>query len=87
MGTINSILAKVQGLLNGEPLRLVAYGADGVVIIVSQIAVVTGIWQNAPSLDVILVAVTGATALVTEFVRSIVSSPNTVAALGGPPAP
>lgn len=87
MGALNSILAKVQDLLNGEPLRLVSYGAIGVVIIVSQIAVITGIWQNAPSLDTVLVAVTGATALITEFVRSIVSSPNTVAALGGPPAP
>lgn len=79
------LAAKLQPLLAGEPLRAITYGAVALVWIVSRALVITGILPIAPSVDAILIAVTGAisiiAAAIAEFARRWTYSPASVAAI------
>jgi len=81
VNTLNALLAKVETLLQGEPLRLITYGAIAVVLVVSRILALVGVWPDATPMDAVLVAVGAAFAALNEVIRSIVSSPATVAAV------
>lgn len=81
------MLDKVRALLEGEPARMISYGAVVVVWIVTRVMVYLNIVEVAPDFDAILVAVTAAIALVTETIRRFVYSPATVnrMVMGGRP--
>jgi hypothetical protein len=80
MSFINSILDKARGLLQGEPLRLIGYGA-GIVIYLAAKAL-----GNIPDLPLeqALIQATAAIAVlasVIETIRRFTYSPATVAAI------
>lgn len=84
---MDALAVKVQGLLQGEPLRLIVYGAAVVVWLATRIAppiaAAFGITLNfaAINLDSALLTATAAAAALTEIARRFVYSPNTVAAV------
>lgn len=75
------LLNALRGVLQGNPLRAIGYGAIAVVFLVSQAAVLLGYSKAAPDLDTISVAVAASVAFVTELARKYVYSPNSVAAI------
>jgi len=77
--TISDIARAVQGLLQGEPLRVISYGAIAVAWLVAQAAVALGYMDKAPGFDAIAVGVTVAVGALTELARRLVYSPATVA--------
>lgn len=81
MVSLNVILSKVEGLLQGEPLRLITYGAIAVVFVVSRGLALAGIWPDNTPVDAVLIAVAAAVAGLNEVIRSIVFSPATVEAI------
>jgi len=75
---LSAILDRVRGLLTGEPVRAITYGAIVVVWLVTHLAFAAGwIATPPPGFDVILAAVSAAIAGINEVVRSLVYSPNT----------
>lgn len=83
---MSGLVATVRGLLQGEPLRMITYGAIAVVIVVSRVLAMTGLWPDAPSVDMVLAAVAAAVAAVNEVIRQFVYSPASAAALAAAPA-
>lgn len=83
---MTALLEKARGLLQGEPLRAIVYGAAVVVWLVTRIAQALhiGNFQVVNLDDALLVATAAATAL-TELVRRYVYSPATVAAIVNAP--
>lgn len=79
--SLTKVVAALRNVLQGEPLRLIGYGAVVVVFIVSRILILTGTLVETPSLDSIVAAVTAATAAIVEAARLYVFSPNSVAAI------
>lgn len=77
MDRLIAFARRVQGLLQGEPVRVIGYGAAVVVWFVA------GISNRIPdlTLDQSLVAATGAIAAITEGLRRLVYSPATVEAI------
>lgn len=83
---INDILDKVRGLLTGETVRAIGYGAVLAIYLGWHAALALNLTTvPAPTLDIILAAVAGAIALVTEFARRKVWSANSVAAIVAAP--
>lgn len=87
---IQTLAAKVRGVLQGEPLRAIVYGAAAVVWLVTHIAVALGyegFGVPPPTLDAILLAATAASAAITELCRHFVYSPATVQDILNDPTP
>jgi hypothetical protein len=79
---MNAIAVRARGLLQGEPLRAISYGAVVVVWLASRILAALHVGNvQAVDLDTALVAVTGAIAAVTELSRRWAFSPATVETL------
>jgi hypothetical protein len=75
MDSLKAILAKVSAALVGEPLRVVIYGAVGIVWLVINIALAIGYKGFGPiDINAILAAVTAATVALSEIVRQLVTS-------------
>jgi len=83
---INDLLDRVRGLLAGEYLRLVIYGAAVVVYLTTHILQTLNIGHlPAVNLDAAIAIVTVAAGLLTEYLRTKVSSAATVAAIVASP--
>ena len=81
MSKLQALAARIEGLLQGEPLRVIVYSAAVVVWAVTHIALALGVTRfgtDAPSLDAILVIATSAAAFITEVCRRFVYSPASV---------
>lgn len=79
---IQSLADKVRTLLQGEPLRLIVYGAAVVVWLVTHIAQALHVGNLAViDLDQALLAATAASVGLTELLRRYVYSSATVAAI------
>jgi hypothetical protein len=74
---MNAILARARALLQGEPVRLIGYGAIVVVWLVTHLALALGYGSAAPGLDDIVnlveAAITLLIGLITEISRLFVS--------------
>jgi hypothetical protein len=90
---MSAIAARVEALLQGEPLRFIVYGSAIVVWIVVGLANALGLTRLGPplSLDSALVYATGAAAFLTEmcrrFVRPVASLPSAPPAAPTPVPP
>ena len=74
-----AIVDTLRNVLQGEPLRVISYGAVAVVWIVTHAAYASGITTTQPpDFDAVLLAVTAGIASLTELVRRYVYSPITV---------
>jgi len=72
---IQAVLIRARAVLQGEPLRVIVYGATLVVWLVLGIANAVGITRFGPALDITdaLTQATAAGVLLTEIVRRYVS--------------
>ena len=75
MASPQTFLSKVGAALTGEPLRVVVYGAVGIVWLVTHIALWAG-YQGFGTVDIngALGVVTAATVALSEIVRQLVTS-------------
>lgn len=74
-----AIVDTLRAVLQGEPLRVISYGAVATVWIATHAAYASGITTaQPPDFDAILLAVTAGIASLTELVRRYVYSPITV---------
>ena len=80
MDQIKALLAKVEGLLQGEPLRAIGYGSAVIVYFVASISGRFGDLSFADSLT--LTVTSGSTVIgIVEAARRYVFSPASVAAI------
>lgn len=81
---MSALLARIQALMQGEPLRVITYGAVVVVWVVLHVAFALNlIGTQPPNFDEVLAAVSAAVIVLNEIIRQFVSSPATVARLVG----
>lgn len=82
---LSDLQAKALALLQGEPVRVIVYGAAIVILVVGHVAAFVG-YQGLPevSFDTAVGAATVAAGVLAEFIRRFVFSPATVAKLTAP---
>lgn len=69
---------KLRGVLEGEPIRAINYGAIAVTFLAAKAAFALGYLPEAVPFEGIVLAVGAATTAVTEFARRFVYSPRSV---------
>lgn len=81
MDTITALLERARGLLQGDPARVITFGAVAVVWLVTHIGFALGLLHQPPSFDAILAVVTAAILALNEGIRMFTFSPASVAVI------